>query len=314
MSRIYRCLHRSLGVGCLLLLGWNTAHADKIETADQAALPMMDCVINPSDVVDLGAAVSGKVVAIRADRSDRVSRDQVLVELESGVEQAALALANRRARLDTSVRLREEIAAFDRLTQRRTEELLRTAAVSQHDVDKIQSEARITALQVEQARDNRTLAQLERDRAAAQLALKTVRSPIDGVVMERFKSAGEFVDDEPLMRIARLDPLHIELIAPLEQQGLIRPGMSARVQPQSVHAESFTAVVERVDAVADAASGTFGVRLSVANPDYRISAGMRCQLEFLSQAMLTDQRPRRDSLGQCSESKQGQCTADLGSD
>jgi hypothetical protein len=33
-----------------------------------------------------------------------------------------------------------------------------------------------------------------------------------------------------------------------------------------------------VDRVADAASGTFGVRLSLANPDYRIPAGLRCKL------------------------------------
>jgi multidrug efflux pump subunit AcrA (membrane-fusion protein) len=35
-----------------------------------------------------------------------------------------------------------------------------------------------------------------------------------------------------------------------------------------------------VDSVIDAASGTFGIRLELPNPDYKILSGLRCSLEF----------------------------------
>jgi hypothetical protein len=40
-------------------------------------------------------------------------------------------------------------------------------------------------------------------------------------------------------------------------------------------------VVTVVDRVVDAASSTFGVRLELANPDYRLPAGLKCRVRFL---------------------------------
>ena len=276
MGTIKRGLVGIISAG-LCMLSMSGAASEKL----LEGLPPMDCVINPSEVVDLGTAVEGKVVRITVDRSDRVSADQVLVELESTVEKAALILARHRAGLNTSITLRQEVAAFNALNRQRNDELLQTQAISQHDADRIRSEARTTALQVQQERDNKKLAQLEQQRAEAVLALRTIRSPIDGVVMERFKSVGEFVDDQPLLRIARLDPLHVEVIVPVEHMGRIYPGLQAQVQSVIAGSEPFTATVERVDPIADAASGTFGVRLSVRNSDYQIAAGLRCQLTFI---------------------------------
>jgi membrane fusion protein (multidrug efflux system) len=37
-----------------------------------------------------------------------------------------------------------------------------------------------------------------------------------------------------------------------------------------------------VDRVVDAASGTFGVRLTLSNPSNRLPAGLKCRVRFLS--------------------------------
>jgi membrane fusion protein (multidrug efflux system) len=39
-------------------------------------------------------------------------------------------------------------------------------------------------------------------------------------------------------------------------------------------------VVSVVDRVIDAASGTFGVRLELPNPNYELPAGLRCRVRF----------------------------------
>jgi multidrug efflux pump subunit AcrA (membrane-fusion protein) len=107
-----------------------------------------------------------------------------------------------------------------------------------------------------------------------------IRSPISGVVIERYKSAGEYVEDQPVIRVAKIDTLHVEILAPIEMLGRIAVGMRARVALQPAQLGSRFATVTRVDQVADAASGTFGVRLELANPGQVLPAGLRCLASF----------------------------------
>ena len=246
-------------------------------------IPELDCVIQPSAVVDVGSAVPGMVETLQVDRSDLVSKGAVVARLESSVERATLALAQARASLDTAIELRQQKAAFGYLTQQRNQALLHKSAISMHDMDQLKTETRIAKLQVKQERENKRIAELEYQRAQAVVQRRSVRSPVDGVVMERFKSVGEYVEDDPLLRVAQLDPLHVEVIVPVAHLGQITPGMQAQVTAVVPGADTHLAKVERVDRVADAASGTYGVRLSLANPQYLIPAGLRCSLHFLPQ-------------------------------
>ncbi len=249
--------------------------------ADDDAIPELDCVIEPSEIVDVGSAVPGVVESILADRGDLVKKGAVLAELESSVEQATLDLAKARAQLNAAIELRQENAAFGYLTQKRNQSLLQKSAISMQDMDQLKTETRIAELQVRQEKDNKRIAGLEYRRARSVLQRRTIRSPVDGVVMDRFKSVGEYVEDEPALRVAQLDPLHVEVIVPVDYMGRVTRGMQAQVTTVAPGADTHLATVERVDLVADAASGTYGVRLSLSNTKYEISAGLRCRLVFL---------------------------------
>ncbi len=244
-------------------------------------IPELDCVIEPSEIVDVGSAVPGVVQSIHAFRSDMVEKGAVIVELESTVEQAALQLARTRAALNTGIKLRQENATLGHLTQKRNQELLKKSVISVQEMDTLKTETRVAELQVRQEKDNKRIAGLEFRRARAVLQRRTIRSPVDGVVMERFKSVGEYVEDEPMLRLAQLDPLHVEVIVPVDYLGHISPGMRARVTAVVPNSETHLATVERVDVVSDAASGTYGVQLSLPNPNYEVPAGLRCHLSFL---------------------------------
>ena len=52
-------------------------------------------------------------------------------------------------------------------------------------------------------------------------------------------------------------------------------GMSAMVKPEKPIKGEFPAKVTVVDKVVDAASGTFGVRLELPNPDFKVTAGLQ---------------------------------------
>jgi hypothetical protein len=107
-------------------------------------------------------------------------------------------------------------------------------------------------------------------------------------VVQRFKSEGEYVEDQPILRIAQLDPLSVEAIVPMELFGQIRRGMRAVVVPETVGSTPVQASVKLVDRMGDAASGTFGVRLEVPNQDHSLPAGLKCTVQFLPDTQLSE--------------------------
>ena len=127
---------------------------------------------------------------------------------------------------------------------------------------------------------NQRLADLELRKSTAELARRTIRSPIAGVVVERSLSTGEFVKQDPILKLAQLDPLRVEAFVPVSMLGKIRVGMDAQVMPEAPVNGVHQAKVTVVDRVVDAASGTFGVRLELPNPDYHLPAGLKCRLRL----------------------------------
>ena len=100
------------------------------------------------------------------------------------------------------------------------------------------------------------------------------------MVVERFLSPGEYVEDQPILQLAQIHPLYVEVFAPVEMLGKIKVGMRAKITPQEPISGVYKARVKIVDRVVDAASGTFGVRLELPNPKYRLPAGLKCKVTF----------------------------------
>jgi multidrug efflux pump subunit AcrA (membrane-fusion protein) len=127
---------------------------------------------------------------------------------------------------------------------------------------------------------NRRLADLELQRTAAEVALRTIRSPVNGVVVERFMHPGEFPKQEKILKIAQIDPLRVEVYAPVALLGKITVGSVAHVKPEAPVPGEYAAKVTVVDRVVDAASGTFGVRLELPNRELKLPAGLKCTVRF----------------------------------
>ena len=124
-------------------------------------------------------------------------------------------------------------------------------------------------------------AQLELLRAEETLRRHTIRSPIDGVVVQRYLSPGESVRFQPMLRLAQINPLRVEVIVPVSAFGRIQIGQRAIIHPEEPMVGNYEAEVTIVDRVADAASGTFRVALDLPNPDYSLPSGLKCMVQFL---------------------------------
>lgn len=246
-------------------------------------VPELDCVIEPHLVVDLSSRTDGIVESIEVDRGDLVQENQVVVQLESGVERAAVEYARAAANAESDLQSSQVRMTFAERRRGRLESLYREQALSPDQMDEMETEAVLTALEHDQAAERQRLAQLELHQALQVLERHTVRSPITGVVVQRFLAPGESVEEKPIIRLAQIDPLRVEVIVPVSYFGAIRVGQQAVVMPERPMQNPYQAEVTLVDRVADAASGTYRVRLSLPNPDHSLPSGLKCMVRFLRQ-------------------------------
>ncbi len=238
----------------------------------------MDCVITPYAAVDVSSAVPGVIAAVDVDRGDTVKQGQALARLDDGVEQTSVDLAEARARMETDIHLEQVNLNFDDRKRDRLQALYSHQALSVQDKDRAERDAALSTWKLKQAKDLYHVRQLELRRAEAVLRQKTVLSPINGVVVQRYKSPGEYVENQPILRLVRLDPLYVEAIAPMQLFDQVKVGMAAVVLPESLSTGPHQAIVKAVDPMGDAASGTFGMRLEMPNPGNRLPAGMKCSV------------------------------------
>jgi len=216
-------------------------------------VPEIDCLIEPNMMIELSSSVSGVLDTITVDRSDTVKKGQVVATLKSDVEQV-------------KVKASQETLNVSRVEQKRSRELYRDNAITLSEKEQSDHEAVLNKLEVEHAQAN--------------LELRNIRSPIDGVVVDRYLMPGEFTEEKPVLKLAQLDPLRVEVVAPVTYFGLIKTGVHAQVKTEFGSFENLIAEVVVVDKVVDAASGTFGIRLELQNKDYKIPGGLKCTVRF----------------------------------
>lgn len=221
------------------------------------AITPIDCMIEPNIMVEISSPVAGVLDTLIVDKSDEVKKGEVIATLKSEVEQVAVKMSKERLKLSKS-------------EYNRAKGLYKKKAITLTEKDRLDNEKK--------------LAELDLQHAEANLDLRQIRSPIDGVVVKRYSSPGEFVEAEPIIKLAQLDPLKVEVVSPVSNYGRIDKGMRAEIIPEFGGYQGLVAEVVVVDKVIDAASGTFGIRLELPNKDYSIPSGLKCKVHFLPKA------------------------------
>lgn len=240
-----------------------------------------DCVVDPARTVQVASPVRGILVEVLVDRGDGVTEGQTIARLEASVEEATVALNRERAQDTSRLDASGERLEFAKKKLDRALQMKESGVMSEGSLDELETGFQVARNEYREAELERRLARLELERSQAVLALRTVRSPVSGVVTAVKLSGGEFVrEDVEIMTVVELDPLHVETFVPQERLGTIAPGDRALVELSAPAGERHEAKVTVVDPVIDAASGTLGVRLELANPDERLPGGIRCRVGF----------------------------------
>ncbi len=259
MTKLYFTNAIVMAIGLLTIINTNALAADGIIASDgtlnaDSSEPIfdsrgLDCILVPNKTIDVSSPVEGVVDQVMVNRGDKVKKGQVLMTLHSEVEQAQVQLAEARAE-------------FGLRTVNRNEEL--GELLSDHEKDEIMTDSKLAELEVQEIK--------------TRLSMKTIVSPLNGLVIEKYRDVGEFVSEEPVMMIVSIDPLYAELIAPVQFLGKVKKGDKATVIIAKPFNVELAAKVKTVDPVIDPASGTFRIRLQIKNPKEKIPSGLRCQV------------------------------------
>jgi RND family efflux transporter MFP subunit len=204
---------------------------------------------------ELSFRVDGKMTERTVDVGALVTRGQLLARLDP--QDARLAATAARSRIAAA----EADAALARAEFKRTETLLTRGFVSASSLD-----ARRAALDAAEA----SLRQARAQAATAdnQAAYTELQADSAGIITQVFAEAGQVVSaGQPVFRIARPGERELLIFVPESRVSAIEPGETVDVRLWIDQDRTFGGIVREVSPVADNATRTYGVRISLPDGD-----------------------------------------------
>jgi HlyD family secretion protein len=239
-----------------------------IETGDVTQTVSANGTLNPVVLVSVGTQVSGTVRKLYVDFNDQVKKGQPLLELDD----ALVSAAERQSAASV-------VSAQAALELAQANEARMKALFAQEYVSKQEYDQALQALKAGQAQ--LALARAQNDRDRANLNFTVIRSPVDGVVVDRIVDLGQTVaasfQTPTLIKIAQdLSEMRIDTSFAEADIGLIREGQKARFTVDAFPNRNFTGEVQqiRLNPTNQQNVVTYNVRVNVANPDHLLLPGM----------------------------------------
>lgn len=257
-----------------------------VHAQESTAKPAYDipCLLEPTETVEVSSPVSGVIRRITVRRGDLVKKGQVIAQLDTRTERAALDLSRVRANSVGQVQTAQRKIEFARKKYQRVKQMASQGLLSKQEADDVEAELKLAEADLVTAQENRKIAYKELKQRDQQLILKTIRSPFNGAVVEKKLTAGELTETsgakKAIVTLARIHPLQARIVLQSSSFGRLKAGDQVELTPDYESAPTINAKVTRIDRVIDAASGTFAVFLRVPNPQNSIPAGVTCKVAF----------------------------------
>jgi RND family efflux transporter MFP subunit len=249
--------------------------------------------------VTVSSQAEGVVSRILADLGDRVTANQVLVELDReklqyNLDQQKAALARSLARygasepgrlppIDQTPDVKRAAAELNQARRgfERAAELSKRQLVSQQALDDADAVLRTKQAEYDSALQNvrNMAADIDASNAAVKLAERqlrdaSVRAPFEGYVQERMVSLGELVKEQmPVMRIVRVDPLKVTAEIPEGLAPWVLSGQPVDLQVDAYPDRAFTGKVSRISPAVNQQTRAFPFEALVPNPQGLLKPG-----------------------------------------
>ena len=246
-------------------------------SADAAVLTASGYIIN-RERIEVSPRMMGQVKWIGVKKGDLVTKDQVVVRLDDA-EQRARLLEIEGQLLGVKVALERAKIAYVRVKRLRA---------TNNETAEHEDESRL-AVQAAEA----TVQQFEGMRESVRVALDwtVIRSPIDGVVLEKLAVAGALVTPQSfggtkgpstaLFAVADPKDLQVEIDVNESDLPKLFSGQKCRVTPEAYADKHYGGVVAEMAPEANRQKGTLQIKVQIENPDRFLTPELSAKVEFL---------------------------------
>ena len=290
----------------------------KVERGDLAKSVVATGKIEPITKVEVKSKASGIVKKLYVDYGDKVTKGQVLAELDrdeirARVDQARAQLEASTASLD-GTRADLERAKVDaespdvpllKRAYERAQGMAKDGVVSASALDDAEKNFKMALnkqnvakaqLLVLQAKIGQAQGQMEQDRAnlkqlEEQLSYTTIESPLDGIVLSRDVEIGDAVSSilvlgstaTLVMTLGDTSEVYVKGKVDESDIGKVYLGQPARIKVESFKDKTFTGKVTKISPMGVEKDNvtTFEVRVSINNPEGVLKAMMTANAEII---------------------------------
>jgi RND family efflux transporter MFP subunit len=251
------------------------------ESSNSDALLTVSGYIVTRERIELSPRFMGVVRWIGVKKGDTVTNGQVVVLLDDSEYRARLAEIEARAR---SAGIAVERAELD--YQR-----AKTLVTSNVEMQKAEDDAR---LQLAAARASLEEIAAGRKLIETYLDWTVIRSPIDGVVLEKLVDPNELVVPQSfggprgpstaLVAVANPRDLQVEIDLNEADLGKVQLNQPCRISPEAYPDKRYTGRVAEISPEANRQKGTLMIKVQVENPDGYLTPELSARVDFLKPA------------------------------
>lgn len=233
--------------------------------------------LEPVDQVEIGTQVSGDIAKIHVDFNNKVKKGQILAELDKSKLKATLAQA------EISLYAAENDYSYKKKVLERIQKLSENGSASAVELENAEYDFRSAELSLKRAKNEVAVAKLN-------LSYCVIKSPIDGVVLERSVDVGQTVAasmSAPTLFILAKDLSRMRVMASVDEAdiGSVQSGQSVEFYVDAFIDEVFYGTVKevRLNPVTTSNVVTYTVVIEAENLKHKLLPGMTATCTIVTQ-------------------------------
>ncbi len=245
--------------------------------------------LNPVMQVDVGSQVSGIIKEIYVDFNSLVTKDQVLAILDQSVFLTKLN-QNKANFQSAEASLEKAQITLENLEKKhdRYAELFKKDLVSYEEMETIETQFFNAKADLKSTEAKLSQAQSQLEASQVDLTYTIIKSPVDGVVIDRKVNVGQTVaasmQTPVLFRIAQdLSQMQVECSIDEADIGIVREGQDVRFSVDAYPDENFIGTVSQVrySPVITQNVVTYTTLVAVENPNLKLLPGMTATVSII---------------------------------
>ena len=228
--------------------------------------------------IEVSPRVMNQVRWIGVKKGDTVKKDQVVVQLDDSEQKARIAEIEGQMAV-ARVAIERAKVGFERVKRLRA---------TQNETAEREDEARLAVASAEAQ-----LQQLDGSRATAQVFLDwtVIKSPIDGVVLEKLADPGELVTPQSFgggkgpstALLALADPNDLQVEIDINENDLPKIALKqrCRISPEAYLDKVYQGYVAEIAPEANRQKGTLQIKVQIENPDHFLTPELSAKVDFI---------------------------------